>query len=179
MAPWTTPTKKAKTITMKKAGRTNNEIKKALTGHNNISTSTINRIYKKYANKENYYDVGHPTGRPKKLTERDGRYTVRVLGEGKAANATDLQRNFFPEVSVDTVKRELRQHSLEPHKKAEVPFIRTDNLPKRKKWATEHLDWAVEDWKAVCFSDEKNFKVFGSDGMEWCWRKKGQRLDPR
>jgi hypothetical protein len=29
------------------------------------------------------------------------------------------------------------------------------------------------------FSDESIFRVFGSDGREWCWRKPGERFDPR
>ena len=28
------------------------------------------------------------------------------------------------------------------------------------------------------FSDESIFHPFGSDGMEWCWRKPGDCLDP-
>lgn len=36
-----------------------------------------------------------------------------------------------------------------------------------------------EEWKAVTFSDESIFRVFGSDGFDWCWRRKGERLDPK
>jgi hypothetical protein len=32
---------------------------------------------------------------------------------------------------------------------------------------------------AVIFSDESIFRVIGSDGVQWCWRKPGERLDPR
>ena len=34
------------------------------------------------------------------------------------------------------------------------------------------------NWRAVNFSDESVFHVFGSDGIEWCWRKPGEWLDP-
>jgi hypothetical protein len=37
----------------------------------------------------------------------------------------------------------------------------------------------VDNWRAVNFSDESIFHLFGSDGMEWCWRRPGERLDPR
>lgn len=39
--------------------------------------------------------------------------------------------------------------------------------------------WELANWLAVAFSDESIFRVFGSNGLEWCWRKKGQRFDKR
>jgi hypothetical protein len=32
---------------------------------------------------------------------------------------------------------------------------------------------------AVNFSDESIFHLFGSDGIEWCWRRPGECLDPQ
>jgi len=59
-----------------------------------------------------------------------------------------------------------------------VPFISHKNLHVQKSWAEEWLDWTVDNWRAVNFSDESIFHVFGSDGMEWCWRRPGECLDP-
>jgi len=57
----TTPITRATICTMKKAGASYEEIQKALTGHHDISKCTINWIFARYAEKENYYDVGyHP-----------------------------------------------------------------------------------------------------------------------
>jgi len=47
---------------MKMAGFSNNEIRAALTGRHDLSNRQILRIFKKYGEKENYYDVGHSTG---------------------------------------------------------------------------------------------------------------------
>lgn len=116
MPPHTTPTKKAKICTMKKAGYTNDEIRASLNGCHDITDRSINRIFKRYGEKENYYDVGQHSGRPKKLTDRDGRAALRHLANGTARNATELQQTFFPHVSVTTIKRELRRSGLEPHK---------------------------------------------------------------
>ncbi|KAH6874112.1 hypothetical protein BKA70DRAFT_1129330, partial [Coprinopsis sp. MPI-PUGE-AT-0042] len=107
MAPNTTPIEKAKIYTMKHAGYSNKEIQAALPGRHNFSDRQIKQIFNRFGEKENYYDVGHSTGRPRKLTEQDGRAAVCLLGTGQACNATDLQENHFPEVHVDTVKREL------------------------------------------------------------------------
>lgn len=179
MAPNTTPTKRAKICTMRAAGYSNEEIRSALTGHHDLSDRQINRIVKRYGEKENYYDIGHSTGRPRKLTPGDTRLALRHLSNQTAHDASDLQREYFPEVSVDTVKRTLRDGGLLPHIRCKVPFITHKNLHVRKEWAADRLDWTESNWRAVNFSDESIFHVFGSDGMEWCWRKPGERLDPR
>jgi len=49
----------------------------------------------------------------------------------------------------------------------------------QKSWAKERLEWTVNNWRAVTILDESIFHVFGSDGMEWCWRRPGECLDPR
>jgi hypothetical protein len=179
MAPNTTPTKRAIICTMKKAGSSHDDIRAALTGRHDISNRQINRIFAHYGEKENYYDVGHSTGRPHKLSPRDVRVALRHLSNNDAHDASDLQRMYFPEVCVDTLKRALKEEGLEPHIRQKVPFISKKNLGVRKRWAKEHLDWTVENWRAVNFSDESIFHIFGSDGIEWCWRRPGERLDPR
>lgn len=137
MAPNTTPTKRAKICTMWAAGYSHDEIRAALTGRHDISDRQILRIVRRYGEKENYYDVGHSTGRPRKLTPRDIRRACRHLSNQTAHDASDLQRNYFPEVSVDTIKHALRGQGLEPHIRRTVPFITHKNLHVRKKWAEE------------------------------------------
>ena len=179
MAPNTTPTKKAIICTMKKAGFSHDEIRAALPDRHNITKRQINRIFVRYGDKENYYSVGHSSGRPRKLTPRDTRVALRHLANCDAHDASDLKRLYFPEVSVATLKRALRREGLGSHIRRTVPFISKKHLHVRKKWAEEHLDWTLDNWRAVNFSDESIFHVFGSDGIEWCWRRPGERLDPR
>ena len=45
--------------------------------------------------------------------------------------------------------------------------------------AKAHVHWVSKDWKSVVFSDESKFNRFGSDGREWCWRKRGEDFDAR
>lgn len=179
MAPWTSPVTKSKICTLKYLGFTHNEIRAALPNHNKISDRQINRIFNRYAEKENYYDVGKSTGRPRKLDDRDLRVALRHLNSGDAHDATDLQREHFPLVSVYTLRRRLQEKGLKACRRATVPFISIKHLKQRKDWAIQYLGWMEENWCSVTFSDESIFHVFGSDGMEWCWRKPGDRLDPR
>lgn len=43
----------------------------------------------------------------------------------------------------------------------------------------EHINWTVEDWKRVIFSDESKFQLFRSDGREYCYIKPGQTHSKR
>jgi hypothetical protein len=179
MAPNTTPTKKVKIVAWKREGRSHDYIRMHLTGRHEISDRQIIRISRRYGEKENYYDVGHKTGRPPKMDKRETRFAVRQLATKRAHDTTHLQEQFYPDLHVDTVKRHLREGGLESHIRRPVPLISHPNLKKRKEWAEEMLAWTVENWKQVTFSDESIFRLIGSDGMEWCWRKPNERLDPR
>ena len=179
MAPNTTAAERAIICTLKRSGSSNDDIRAALVGRHDISDRQIKRIFARYGDKENYEEVGHSSGRPRKLSRRDVSVAFRHLSNQDCATASDVQREYFPQVNVVTVKRALREEGLRPYVKASVPFIRTKNLRIRKLWAAEHLEWNVRNWLAVAFSDESIFHLFGSDGIEWCWRKPGQRLDPR
>ncbi|KAF5335785.1 hypothetical protein D9611_009588 [Ephemerocybe angulata] len=117
MARQTTAAEKAKICTMKALGASNKEIQEALPGRQNISRRQITRIYAKYGEKENYEAVGKSTGRPKKLDNRDARVALRALQTQQVDNASDLQRNFFQDVSVQTVKRMLKENGLSAHKR--------------------------------------------------------------
>jgi hypothetical protein len=179
MPPNTTAEQRAIICTLKRLGYTNDDIRANLPDRHDITNRAINYIFKRYADKENYNEVGHSTGCPRKLSKRDCRVALRHLANRDCHNATELCHEFFPELSIKTVKRALRREGLRPFHEASVPFISFKNLHIRKKWALEHLNWTVKNWNAVTFCDESIFHVFGSDGIQWCWRRPGQRLDPR
>jgi len=164
---------------MIKAGSSHNDIRAALSNRHDITDRQILRIFQRYGGKENYDEVGHSTGRPHKLTPRDTRVALRHLANCDAANATELRNMYFPEVAVETVKGVLRGEGGHARIRATVPFISKKNLGVRRKWAEARLDWTPTNWRAVNFSDESIFHIFGSDGIQWCWRKPGERLDPR
>jgi len=102
MAPNTTPTKCAKIFTMKAAGFSNNEIQAALTGCHDLSDCQILWIFNRYREGENYYKVGHSMSHPWKLTPWDVWVSWQHLSNQTAHNTSDLQHQYFLNVSVDT-----------------------------------------------------------------------------
>ena len=49
----------------------------------------------------------------------------------------------------------------------------------RLEFAERHLDWTVEDWKKIVWSDETKINRFGSDGRDQVWIDKENRKDSR
>ena len=51
-------------------------------------------------------------------------------------------------------------------------------MKKRYDWPKKHSDWSVEDWKKVIFSDETKLNLWGSDGAEYTYILRGEKLRP-
>jgi hypothetical protein len=128
MPPNTTTEQRAIICILKNLGYTNDEIRANLSNQHDITNRAINYIFKRYADKENYNEVGHSTGHPRKLSEWDGQVALQHLANQDCRNATELHQEFFPQVSTITVKQALRWEGLLPFHQASVLFISFKNL---------------------------------------------------
>ena len=63
--------------------------------------------------------------------------------------------------------------------KVKKPLLKPHHKRARMDFAEKYLHWTVEDWKRVIWSDETKINRFGSDGRQWAWKKKGERLSER
>lgn len=172
---YTSPTKKCRVIEWSKRGMRPYDIAQKL----KIHRTTVGRITKRFINFPDYYHVQPKTGRPRILDDRDARVAARMIARTEAANAVELQKKAFKDVSARTVQRRLLEQGLVCRVRRAKPFLTKDQKEARRRWAMEHITWTVEDWKRVVFSDESKFKLFKSDGRQYCYTKEGQQLDPR
>ena len=171
----TSPVTKSRIFDLKNQGLSSEEVAKRVGVHR----TTVTRVYASLLKNPDFYHVKPKSGRPRKLTQKDGQFAVLALARGHAESAADLQQNFFPHVHTDTVRNALREHGLSAHRRQKVPFLNHHHLQSCLKWAKAHRSWSVGDWERVIFSDESKFNLFGSDGLQYCWRKRGEALDPR
>jgi hypothetical protein len=63
--------------------------------------------------------------------------------------------------------------------KQKKPLLRARHIKARLEFAHKYKDWTVDNCKRVVWSDETKVNHFGSDGREWCWRKRGERFQAR
>jgi hypothetical protein len=85
---------------------------------------------------------------------RESQIAAQMLAKVEAANATEVQKRAFSEVCARTIRRCLKEQGL--------------------LWAMQHVEWTVDDWKRVIFSDESNFMLFKSGCHQYCYIKPGQ-----
>ncbi|KAJ7041348.1 hypothetical protein C8F04DRAFT_947307 [Mycena alexandri] len=95
----TTAGKKGAIVALKEAGMSNGQV----AGKENVAPSAVSRINEQYGPNHDFESKGHKKGRPSKLDEKDMRKAARMLSSGKAKNASDSKRKFFPHLHVDTL----------------------------------------------------------------------------
>jgi transposase len=172
---YTSPSKVSCIVDHRRLGQSQEEIANSI----GIHRTTVTRILKRFKQSGDVYHVNPKTGRPRKMEIRECRVAARMLSRVEAANATEVQKKAFPNVSARTVQRRLKEQGLLCRVRRSKPYISPTNKEKRRLWAMQHIRWTVEDWRRVIFSDESKFMLFKSDGRQYCWIKPGQALDPR
>ena len=60
---------------------------------------------------------------------------------------------------------------------AKKPGLRPANVEARLRWALEHVNWTVADWKRVIWSDESSIWVGVNPRRQWVIRPPGERLN--
>ena len=123
------------------------------------------------------------SGRPPKLSAWNKRTIVQKITSGEVDTAADaakwINELLDCPVSPDTVRRALHSHGLKAAPKVKKPFLKAKHRRDRLNFALKYGEWTVDDWKRVLWSDETKINRFGSDGMKWVWKKKGEPLSDR
>lgn len=55
------------------------------------------------------------------------------------------------------------------------PLLTREHRRARLRFALDHRDWLVDDWKKVLFTDETRVALNSPDGRERVWRRPGER----
>ena len=139
-----------------------------------LGKSTVWRFSKEVeGNKENHFGDC-----PSKLSTCDKKSILCQITTGKLDNtiqATKFINSIIPDpVSTETVRRTLKEAGLHSATKKKVPMLKARHCQCRLKFARDHENWTVEDWKRVLWSDETKINRIGSDGKVYVWKAKGE-----
>ena len=157
MTAYTSPTKKARIVHMKKSGVSDPTIATKF----GIHRTTVTRIFKQYAKTEDFYSIKPKQGHPRKLTSAEVRYGVRMLASTNAHDVSDLQRHYLPHVHPETIRQRLKLCGLKAYVRWKKPLLTAVHKKKQLAWAQAHAHWTTEDWMSVIFSDESKFTLIG------------------
>ena len=75
-----------------------------------------------------------------------------------------------------TIGRTLHDAGYFSRLQSKKPYVSYKNQQVRLKWAQEHVEWSVEKWKQVLFSDESPF-VLSYAVRERVWRQKHEKYN--
>ena len=144
-----------------------------------LGRSTVSRVRKEVEiDKEN-----HIGGCPSKLSPCDKSAIIRQITTGHLDNAvqvTQFINNTLPyPVTSQTVCNVLKEDSFYASTKQKVPLLKARHHTACLKFAREHMEWTVEDWKKVLWSDETKINRIGSDGRQVVWKKKKEQISDR
>jgi len=128
-------------------------------------------------------DIPKPTGgRPCKLSPTDVCHAICLINSGKADNAAQvthtLQTITNKSLSCETVRKHLKKEGLKAVVKKKHPML-TKHHKEWMDFAVSHLQWTLEDWKRVVWSDETKVNCARSDGKKWVWKRLGEPLSDR
>lgn len=148
----------------------------------NVHHTSVSRLHKKYKITGNVR-TKKGTGRKKKTGKREERIITRLVVSGECSNAAELQqnlaRNHNLHISTSTIRSRLRDEGLFARIKARKPWLQPRHIRHRLEWAKNHKNLRKSGWGRILWSDESKFKLYQSDGRQWCYMREGENLSKR
>ena len=96
------------------------------------------------------------SGRSRVTSQRDDRFIFLTSLRNRRLNGVKIQQQLrdLREVNISqwTVRRRLRERNMTPHPPATGPKLTVTNRQIRLRFATEHLDWNLNQWSSIMFS---------------------------
>lgn len=144
-----------------------------------VNHSTVGRIIRRFRETGSHARK-RGQGRKRVTSPRDERFLrVQVLRNRKCtsrelSNELEAARNV--RISALTVRRRLKEAGLASRKPAIAPLLTAAHRVQRLRFARNHANWTVDDWKRVLFTDETRVSLKSPDGRERVWRRPGERF---
>lgn len=116
------------------------------------------------------------SGRPHILTAYDKRHIIRTLNHNPKILQRVLQKQCCSHVSKRTLQRYLRTLNISKWKAKKRTLLQPEMAAARLHWAREHINWSIEDWKRVRWSDECTIERGSGKRAEWVFRRPEESL---
>lgn len=120
------------------------------------------------------------SGRNRATSALDDRFIrVSVLRDRHTSAVVirnELQRVRQVAVNEITVRRRLNEVNLRARRPATGPELLRQHRVNRLLFSQEHINWNLQEWRQVLFSDESRFCLRSPDGRERVWRRQGERF---
>lgn len=133
----------------------------------NIGQSTVVKVQKR----KNIVRAPNVGGRPRQLSDADARLMEREMRKDSSITPKQAADALNKNVSEWTARRALHRIGLLSAVKKKKPALSAKNVKARLAFCKKHVNWSVEDWRRVIWSDEVKINRFQSDGISYYWRR--------
>lgn len=121
------------------------------------------------------------TGRPRITSRREDRYIGKLAKQNRKSSASQIKRNFLSRtgcvVSRSTILRRLKSQGLFSYVPLKKPLHTAQSRKVRRNWCRSKLNWGMEHWCKVLFSDEARFQLHSSRKVR-VWRTPTEKFLP-
>lgn len=171
----TTPEISAQVVALIEAGHNQSQVARQL----NLSRYAVRRVYQRYQ-ETGSYSRRRGSGRKRATSHRDDRFLLTSSLRNRRLNAVQLGQQLQEvrevEISRWTVRRRLAEGGLTAHRPAIGPKLTPAHRQARLQFAREHLNWTMNQWGTVLFSDECRMCLHGNDGRGKVYRRPNERF---
>ena len=139
--------------------------------------------------KKNLELVGSPIelprpGRVSKLSEKDKSALFREVRKEPTKSLRNLASEFNDclqnsSVSYETVRKVLKAKGIGSYSATRKPMLTVRDRLRRMKWCKERLNWPIEKWAKVMWSDESNYQVVNRKCQITVKRLRSEKYHPR
>lgn len=123
------------------------------------------------------------TGKKEKLTKIAKTKILEIVNKNPCIPSKEilfeLKKTMKLDVVAKTIRNFLKKNGYNNRISCKKPLLSHNNVSKRLMFANEYITEDDEFWNDVIFSDEVKFNLFGSDGQQKVWRKKGERYSEK
>lgn len=171
----TPPEIAAQAVALLQAGNSQRTVARQL----NMTRSTVQNVFRRFLETGRYV-ARAKTGRPRATSARDDRYIRTTSLRNRMLNAAQLKQQLRDvrgvTVSRWTVRRRLLENRQRCRKPATCQKLTAAHRAERLRFAREHVNWTLEQWSSVLFSDETRICLYGSDRRARVYRRQGERF---
>ncbi|MBW0465017.1 hypothetical protein O181_004732 [Austropuccinia psidii MF-1] len=114
-------------------------------------------------------------GRKPILSECDIQQLKRVTQIQRHASLNEITNSITKEVASQTVQRVLHKEGIFSRIAMAKPHLRPQHFDKQLAFAKSHVDWLLEDWKKVIWTDKSSFELAKNLTLTRVWRTQGEQ----
>ncbi len=148
--------------------------------------TTISRVYREWSKKKKISSERQLCGQKCLVDVRGQKWMGRLVRDDRKATVTQITTRYNQgmqnTISECTIRRTLKQMGYGNRRPHRAPLLSAKNRKQRLQFAQAHLNWTVEDWKNIAWSDESQFLLRHSDSRVIIWeseeRKKHESMVP-